>query len=285
MAHGVCLLPVRDASFIPILLLIITVFAVIVFFSIQQAQQHAQTLQRVANRYRGRLQPGTLFSRGEIRLRFQGYHALLKFVQAGKHSVHTVFSITWPEPSFRLEIYPQDVLAGFRRLWGMEDIEIGSPEFDRSFYISGNSRAAVRDMLSSEVQHAIFKLERLTDFSREIQVKFLGGVLTITKPCKLFTEAHLDEFIRLSSELFEAALRTRSTGIEFVGEVAIDAKEPDADQSQCQVCGEPLAKDLVYCGGCRTPHHRECWEYFGGCSTYACGEKKFVTKTKRRKAS
>jgi hypothetical protein len=85
--------------------------------------------------------------------------------------------------------------------------------------------------------------------------------------------------------LFEAALRTRSTGIEFVGEVAIDAKEPDAEESKCQVCGEPLAKDLVYCGGCRTPHHRECWEYFGGCSTYACGEKKYVTKVKRRKAS
>ena len=281
----------RDASFIPILLLIITVVAVVIFFNIQQAQQHAQTLQRIANRYRGRLQPGPLFSRGEVRLRFQGYHALLKYVSHGKHNVHTLFSITWPEPAFRLEIYPQDVLSGFRRLWGMEDIEIGSPQFDAAYYISGNSRQAVRDMLSAEVQAVIWKLAKVGARALrdpcDIQVRFLGGVLTITKPICLTSYEDLDRFVTLSAELFEAALRTRSTGIEFVGDVAIDAKEPDAAESQCQVCGEPLAKDLVYCGGCRTPHHRECWEYFGGCSTYACGEKKYVTKVKspRRKAS
>lgn len=280
----------RNAAYIPILIIAIAIVATVIHHFVVLAQQRAKTFERIAGRYRGRLQAGTLFSHGEIRLRFQGYHALLKYAHAGKHSVHTVFSITWPEPAFRLEIYPQDGLSGFRRLWGMEDIEIGSPEFDRSFFISGNSPTAIREMLSSEVQHAIFKLGQLADRppiygSRDIQVKFLGGVLTITKPRYLTNETHLDEFIRLSSELFEAALRTRSTGIEFVGEVAVDAKEPDADESQCQVCGEPLAKDLVYCGGCRTPHHRECWEYFGGCSTYACGEKQYVTKTKRRKAS
>jgi len=172
----------------------------------------------------------------------------------------------------------------------MEDIEIGSTEFDRSFYISGNTPASVRDMLSAAVQACIWKLAQLGSSppiygTRDIQVKFVGGLLTITKPRYLTSEEHLDEFIHHSAELFQAALATRTTGITFVSEVSIDAKEPDAVESQCQVCGEPLAKDLVYCGGCRTPHHRECWEYFGGCSTYACGHKQHVTKTKQRKAS
>lgn len=281
----------RDAAFIPVILIVVAIVVAALVYGIVQAQQHAKTLEQIARRFRGRFEPGAIFfSRGQVRLRFQGYPALLKFVQHGKHSVHTVFSITWPDREFRLEIYPQDALSGFRRLWGMEDIEIGSPDFDRSFYISGNTRASVRDMLSAEVQAVIWKLAQ-TGFAppihatRDIQVRFLGGVLTITKPRLLTSEAHLDEFIRLSAELFEAALRTRTTGITFVGDVSLDAKEPDAVESQCQVCGEPLAKDLVYCGGCRTPHHRECWEYFGGCSTYACGHKQYVTKVKRRKAS
>jgi hypothetical protein len=278
-------------AFIPLVLVILAIVVTVVGFAIVQAQQHAKTLEQIARRFRGRLERGQfLFSRGQVRLRFQGYPALLKFVAHGKHGVHTVFSITWPDRDFRLEIYPQDAMSGFRRLWGMEDIEIGSPQFDRSYYISGNTRAAARDMLSAEVQTVIWKLAEMglspPLYSRpDIQVRFLGGVLTVTKPRLLTSEAHLDLFIRLSAELFEAALRTRSTGITFVTDVAIDAQEPDAVESQCQVCGEPLAKDLVYCGACRTPHHRECWEYFGGCSTYACGHKQYVTKVKRRKAS
>jgi hypothetical protein len=292
--HGTRSVPttnVRDAAFIPFLLIFVAIVVTIIFFGIAQAQQQAKTLEQIARKFRGRLEPGAFFlSRGQVRLRFQGYPALLKYVQHGKHSVHTVFTITWPDWSFRLEVYPQDALSGFRRLWGMEDIEIGSPEFDRSFYISGNTPASVRDMLSAEVQACIWKLAQLGSAppiygTRDIQVKFVGGLLTITKPRNLTSEEHLDEFIRQSAELFEAALRTRTTGIEFVNDVSIDAKEPDAVESQCQVCGEPLAKDLVYCGGCRTPHHRECWEYFGGCSTYACGHKQYVTKTTRRKAS
>ena len=38
----------------------------------------------------------------------------------------------------------------------------------------------------------------------------------------------------------------------------------------CGVCGDPLAGDLVRCDLCDTPHHRECWEYIGGCTTFAC---------------
>jgi hypothetical protein len=282
---------VRDAAFIPLMLIFVAVVVAIIVFGIVQAQQQAKTLEQIARKFRGRLEPGAIFlSRGQVRLRFQGYPALLKFVQHGKHSVHTVFTITWPDSALRMEVYPQDALSGFRRLWGMEDIEIGSPEFDRSFYISGNTPASVRDMLTAEVQACVWKLARLGSSpsiygTRDIQVKFVGGLLTITKPRHLSSEADLDLFIRLSAELFEAALATRTTGITFVTEVAIDAKEPDAVESQCQVCGEPLAKDLVYCGGCRTPHHRECWEYFGGCSTYACGHKQYVTKAMRRKAS
>ena len=48
-----------------------------------------------------------------------------------------------------------------------------------------------------------------------------------------------------------------------------------AGEGVCQVCGSALGPDRVRCRKCGTPHHRECWLYNGGCSTFACGEKKF----------
>ncbi|HEX5106339.1 MAG TPA: hypothetical protein VFV87_21110, partial [Pirellulaceae bacterium] len=92
-----------------------------------QQQKQQQVLERVAQRFRGRLEPGNLFQSGQIRLRFQNYPALVKYTKVGKNSYHTHFTITWPEHHLRCEVYPQDILSGFRKLWGMEDIEIGSP--------------------------------------------------------------------------------------------------------------------------------------------------------------
>jgi len=257
------------------------VFAIIV----AQQKGREQVLQRVAQRFRGRLEPGDLFQMAQIRLRFQDYPALVKFTKVGKHGYHTHFTITWPDPGLRCEIYPQDILAGFRRLWGIEDIEIGSPQFDRAFFIAGNTRAQVREVLSSEVQALIFRLTGVGGAnlfsSHAIQVKWAGGAMTVTKPTYLSTYEDLDRFISLAAELFIAALNTRATGITFVAE-SVKIAEPDEGESQCQVCGEVLAADLVYCSGCKTPHHRECWEYFGGCSTYACGNKKFLVRSKRK---
>ena len=38
----------------------------------------------------------------------------------------------------------------------------------------------------------------------------------------------------------------------------------------CQICGYPMNDEAVVCQTCETPHHKECWEYIGGCSTYGC---------------
>lgn len=38
----------------------------------------------------------------------------------------------------------------------------------------------------------------------------------------------------------------------------------------CQVCGGELASEIVACPACETHHHRECWDFAGGCATYGC---------------
>jgi hypothetical protein len=270
---------------------------VVVFVVVALSQQNRKaTLERVAQRFRGRMEGGDLFTPPQVRLRFQNYPAVLKYTSHGKRGQHTHFTITWPDPSLRCELYPQNLMSELRKLWGMEDIEIGSPQFDAAYFISGNSRQAVRELLSRDVQVAVFRLSDLAagrsfGRGRDLHVDWQRGVLTVTKTIGLTTYEDLEQFVTLSAELFQAALATRATGITFLGEAKqaagelAEPPEPDAAESQCHVCGEPLAKDLVWCAGCQTPHHRECWEYFGSCSTYGCGQKRYVTKTRRRKAS
>ena len=91
--------------------------------------------------------------RGQVRLRFQGYPALLKMrSKAGTSIAHACSTITWPDAAFRLEVYPQDTPLGLPQAVGHGGHRDRLAEFDRSFYISGNSRIGVRDMLSAEVQ-------------------------------------------------------------------------------------------------------------------------------------
>jgi hypothetical protein len=49
-------------------------------------------------------------------------------------------------------------------------------------------------------------------------------------------------------------------------------KTEEAEQTTtCGVCGDSLAGEPVTnCQVCGTSSHQECWNYMGGCSTYAC---------------
>ena len=44
-----------------------------------------------------------------------------------------------------------------------------------------------------------------------------------------------------------------------------------AGDTLCQVCGAALNEaPVVRCAQCSTPHHEQCWDYAGKCSTFGC---------------
>jgi ribosomal protein L40E len=61
-------------------------------------------------------------------------------------------------------------------------------------------------------------------------------------------------------------------GIEIL-EVRLD------NEAVCRVCGTSIDGDVVLCRRCHTPHHHDCWHYAGRCSTYACGERRYIKPT------
>ena len=55
----------------------------------------------------------------------------------------------------------------------------------------------------------------------------------------------------------------------------------DENHKICQICGTELEAPIVWCERCGTPHHSDCWDYYGECSTYGCRSKK-AAKIRRR---
>jgi len=46
----------------------------------------------------------------------------------------------------------------------------------------------------------------------------------------------------------------------------------DSGTARCRICGDGLhLSEAVFCQSCLAPHHRDCIEYNGICSTYGCG--------------
>ena len=75
----------------------------------------------------------------------------------------------------------------------------------------------------------------------------------------------LVEFIQRSSAILKELLES------VASLVTLGALETVLAQGTCLVCATDLKGDVTHCAKCNTPHHRECWEYFNGCSLFACG--------------
>jgi hypothetical protein len=257
--------------------LFVVVVAIVVVVSLLvalgQRASWRQTLGRVATHLHGRLQPGNLFQNYD-RVHFQhaDQAAELRFSREGKRRRYTHVEISWSGPPLRCEVYPEGFLASVRKLLGMEDIVIGSPLFDWQFIITGDDPAAVKSLLNAQVQALIFDLNK---YVHGLHVRFSSRSLTVTCSSHLSDFARLVEIIRQCRDLYEAALATMGQGIEFL-DGALSMRATASSSARCMVCGEGLDSDVVHCRSCRTPHHRECWSYSGGCSTYGCREKTFV---------
>jgi hypothetical protein len=159
----------------------------------------------------------------------------------------------------------------------MEDVEIGSPEFDETYIIKGASARDLRELLTLPVQQQIDRLRRFLG-NNDIYIAFGSRDLLVKKRSYIKDFQTLVHFTELALQLYDISARPPDEGIEFVEEAA----EPNVQGAMCQICGEEIEDQVVFCRRCKTPHHQDCWNYYGACSTYGCREKKYMRPDSRR---
>jgi hypothetical protein len=154
-------------------------------------------------------------------------------------------------------------------------VKSGDEDFDFLYLVQANDAEMARDFLSPSVRNAIAALQRLVH---------PGGMLVSINPERLLVQ--VDRNLGASNDALcqavgsvlmihdglQAGVRRRmSQGISIME--GSGEPDPDAGPPICKICLCPIDADpAVICTQCRTPHHRECWDYNGGsCSIYGCG--------------
>lgn len=249
------------------------------------------TYRRVAAQYHGDVQPGGMFGWPMATFRHRDVMATVRPVgpwgmRATQVQIHAApvddnDSSPFAPPkihggpvaealSFTCEIIPAGFLQRMAYLVGRRKAMTDSPNFDLQYLIAADDPAQARRLLTRYVQVQIDRL-RYFQGGNDVCVRLEKGVLTVSRRGVIRTERVLRQFVALVLELYEQSVASYAVGIDFV-KLTSDAS---AD-AVCKICGDPLdLEEIVYCRVCDTPHHRECWRYFGGCSVYACGERRF----------
>lgn len=237
---------------------------------------YRQLAQRYRGRYesRGMVDPPTVsFAHGEASVRV-GLAPVVPGQPAGPRT-RVVVRLGRGLP-FRLELTPSGRAAPPQPPKGTRVVSAGNAEFDRSYLVRANDPEIARELLRPDgVRGAIERLRRLAP---------PAGMLLSINPERLLVQvdrnlgqhfAWLNEAVESALILHEAlrgSVESRLT--EGIAIVAAGAAPPEeAGPPECEVCGDPIAGPHVLCTACRTPFHRDCWTFVGGCSTFGCTNK------------
>lgn len=264
----------------PIIIFIIVIVVFTTLFAVKQRQRKiVEVYTKLAEQYGGRCEPGGWFSHPKVKFQHAGARVAIDiYSTGGENATHyTQVHFYGRCPNVRCEVYPEGGWSRVKKFFGMQDIEIGSPRFDERYIIQGDDGAALRSLLNPGVQRQIARL-RLFLANDNIYVSFSRHELLVKKLSFIKDLHTLREFTKLAIGLYDQAVLPTDEGIEFVK----SASPPKLTEALCQICGETIESGVVFCRRCKTPHHRECWEYYGACSTYGCLETSYLRPESKR---
>lgn len=154
---------------------------------------------------------------------------------------------------------------------GAKDIRIGHSGFDAHWFVTARPESLAHRIFSEERREQVIEsVRRLSRFGIP-SVEITRDTLVVRVDRRLERSVELDALAQTAKDFVGYLMRLGpEEGIAWM------AADGTADPGLCPVCAATLEEGVVLCDKCRTPHHEECWQYVGQCSTYACMGKKFV---------
>lgn len=167
-----------------------------------------------------------------------------------------------------ITVAPAGLWHDLKDLFGRKDVQVGDPDFDAEFEIQTSAEGFAIGVLSPQIR-SLLRMSRL--FGRFLWRLSPAGFLLRVKGWPP-SRTELDRWLLLAFQLLDAL-----PGADGKGRVALGVLRQRIDaESICKICGAGLADGaVVRCLKCATPHHRDCWDFNGRCSTFACGETRF----------
>lgn len=202
----------------------------------------------------------------DLHANFGAHHAT-----HGDRATYVELCFAWPEPAFEMEMKTRIGVDGIvDQFWASlegSQIQVGDDWIDQRFVVAGEPARTIRDLLpriKPEIAHLINAFP-----TNGFQIFVTNGVWTIrtTRLTRTFNE--LWTLTCRCIDLLEVIACETTNAVQFL----VTTESKTMTQAICPICGENVKQRVVRCVSCQTIHHRECWEFAGACSTYACGER------------
>ena len=259
-----------------VLVLGISLALMIIFASSvhSRATRWNDAFSQVARQFRGAYTGGGWFSEPSVRLMYGTAHARLSCYSLGRSGKSVVqLVIEQKEVRCRCEMLSRpSTVTLVPSLAGLTEVELAwGTQFAR-WQVAAADYDEARHLMTDAVRLALDRIW-LHPLPRDTAVSLLPGWVVIRKVWDSPRASDLAQFVELGCTLNDQVQLAAAAGIEFItGDEA-----QVIDDALCCVCCEQLTHEVVFCVRCKTPHHRDCWEYSGGCSTYGCGGRMFFT--------
>jgi hypothetical protein len=237
----------------------VVIMAIAILLEPTRRASRNRTLGRIARLLGGRLQPGSASRTGGIVWNLEGAVFLLYEAFSGwGRSDGFVARLRRGGPT-RLRLLPENAWTKLRKFFGARDVEVGNGDFDRAFLVQAENPEGARRFLLPTLRQALLELNAIERISVD-----LG-------PSELLIRTR-ERFLRDPDRLSRFAAQSLAVARVVLGSQApVRIMEVDVNRgADCPGCGAPVGDDGGQCVRCRTPHHKDCWEYFGGCSVFAC---------------
>jgi hypothetical protein len=251
---------------------------VVLVVAAARAQTHAdvwnQAFSHVARRYGGHLSLGGWFGQPQWRLQYGPVYVRLATYQHGGRRGARIMELMaqFPEAQRRCEVVSKSTgPALFVLASDLIPLDWPRDDFSLRWDVRADDPDEARMLLSTSVRYHLDQIRRTPDWA-DTSLSVHPGWLILRRRWTSTRPADLVAFVDLALGLVDQLQLTRTVGIDFVDEGQVKVIE----QARCLVCGEILVHEIVYCRRCKTPHHRECWEYTGACSTYGCRETQYL---------
>lgn len=176
---------------------------------------------QLSEQVQGRYVDGGFWNGGKVQVDHQDWTLTLDSyaVSTGhSHVVLTRLRAPYVNPSgFRFTVYRKSLFSGLGKFFGMQDIEVGDPQFDDDFIVKATDDFKVREFLANERIRGLLASEKDVNFTVKDDEGWFGtrfpdgvdelcfqvtGVITdpdrLKRLFELFAET-LDELVRMGA--------------------------------------------------------------------------------------
>lgn len=270
----------HDIGFIVFLVLAVLVagaiVAAVIYFKVRAERKVSAAFTKLAQRFEDGVLSTDTWGKRTIRFTHQGLEIEVSgLYNAVSHTNrndggHLEMRVDWPVFESRMELYRRNVFNSISSYMFGSRVLTGDHWLDRYYTITGSPKEDIRNMLAPALP-AILRLSRVLN-SAILEMSLRDGVLRITKRFSAREFLELDSFLEKCLDVLEALALISAVGVEFV-----ESKEPTPlHDVVCKICGDHIDQLAVKCASCKTIHHHDCWTYAGVCSTYGCGQTKYL---------